>query len=402
MPLIKYFEQSLHWKRSCSLGTATGLLILHFFLSGCILPEHTDTRKLRAKAWSALEEKDLDAAFAAASKASESDRHLKDTAALAESLYLLSRTSALSGQFEEAIHYGQEAAELCRMMANYSLEYKINNTLSWAYFETNYDFKARLTHQDRQLFVVEQLNDDQAKALVYNNYGYDRTVAGNLPLEQAIRYMKIANDHYAKTEKNNGRWYTLMNLTWQYRLKGDFQTSETYGQLAVQQAAADQDRHAIIEANTNLGETLLAQNKLTEAKPLYVRAQKWSQQEADRDKFVFDVYFARYLWLSGRRDQAIAELEKAVSFLSTGEVFYEMLGRAWLAEFYRQTNQNLKAAEQIKIIENPRSNYVSFETQCLAVKTQSKLQMEMKPLVNTWIAKAETIGAHYLVELLKK
>ena len=36
---------------------------------------------------------------------------------------------------------------------------KINNTLSWAYFELGRDFNENLEHQKRQLYVVDQLED---------------------------------------------------------------------------------------------------------------------------------------------------------------------------------------------------------------------------------------------------
>jgi catechol-2,3-dioxygenase len=83
-----------------------------------------------------------------------------------------------------------------------------------------------------------------------------------------------------------------MNLSWQYRLMNDLNTSEKYGRMAVEQAQADNDRHAIIEANTNLGETLLAQNKIEEAEVFYTSGLELSKQKNDRDKFVFEVYYS--------------------------------------------------------------------------------------------------------------
>jgi catechol-2,3-dioxygenase len=72
----------------------------------------------------------------------------------------------------------------------------------------------------------------------------------------------------------------------------DLNTSEKYGRMAVEQAQADNDRHAIIEANTNLGETLLAQNKIEEAEVFYTSGLELSKQKNDRDKFVFEVYYS--------------------------------------------------------------------------------------------------------------
>jgi len=90
-----------------------------------------------------------------------------------------------------------------------------------------------------------------------------------------------------------------MNLTWQYRLQNKLTESEQWGRLALRQAQADADRHTIIEAATNLGETLLAAGKIAEAGPVYDTAQSWAKRSEDRDWHVFDVYHARYLWETG-------------------------------------------------------------------------------------------------------
>ena len=102
---------------------------------------------------------------------------------------------------------------------------------------------------------------------------------------------------------------------------------------------------AIIEANINLGETLLTQNKIRDAKPIYEQALEISKQKDDRDKCVFDVYYSRYLWETGKNDEAIELLKNAVNFLESSEIFYEMQARAFLANYFYLSGR-IKEAEQ--------------------------------------------------------
>jgi len=298
---------------------------------------------------------------------------LSDTLGLANSYYFLARASALSSNFNNAVKYGVKGSEICKNILNFEVENRINNTLSWAYFELGKGFDETFDHQQRQLFVVEQLDDDTAKASVYNNYGYDGTVSGKISLDKAMHYSKIANDHYAKSENNNGRWYTLMNLTWQHRLINDLVESEKFGRLSVAQAEADSDRHAIIEANTNLGETLLLQNKIDEAKPLYERGLELNSQLKDRDKFVFDLYHAHYMWLTGEKDKSIGTLKAAIEFLEGSEIFYEMMARAFLAKFSFERNDLVEAKNQIAIFKKPRANYFSEEARMMVALVESQI-----------------------------
>lgn len=365
-----------------------------------------EAEKFMEESSDSLEEKKYLATLVSARKALKIFEKQKDTTGIVNSLYLLSRASALSGSFEDAVFYGERGSKLCKEKINYPVEYKINNTLSWAYFTLNKDFNENLEHQKRQLFVVNQMKDDEAKALVYNNYGYDATVAGILHLEDAIKYMVFANDYYAKTENSNGRWYTLMNLTWQYRLKGDFKKSEYYGKLSVKQAAKDSDRHAIIEANTNLGETFLVQNKINEATPLYKNIEAMSSEKKDRDKYVFDIYYSKYLWSIGKKEIALLRLENAIMFLESSEVFYEMFGRALLAKYTYEMREFNKAQAQIDVFKNPRSNYISLESKILASTIEAKLlsksnSVEAINLLNSKLLMAEKIGAYHLEKELK-
>ncbi|MEK9614256.1 MAG: tetratricopeptide repeat protein, partial [Flavobacteriaceae bacterium] len=252
-------------------------------------------------------------------------------------------------------------------------EYNINNTVSWAYFKKCRGFDENLEHNNRKLFVVDQMDDDNAKAIVYNNYGYDATVSGKVLLKEAIEYMKFANDYYAKIEKNNGRWNTLMNLTWQYRLINNLSKSEEYGRMAVKQAQIDNDRHAIIEANINLGETLLTQNKIRDAKPIYEQALEISKQKDDRDKYVFDVYYSRYLWETGKNDEAIELLKNAVNFLESSEIFYEMQARAFLANYFYLSGRIKEAEQQLIKFKNPRARYFSQEAKVITASVKAKI-----------------------------
>lgn len=368
---------------------------------------HRELVRLSDSAYKAIENNEFQSAINSAKKALEISTKISDTPRMVESNYLIARASALSGDFNNAVLYGTKGSYLCKLNENYLLEYKINNTLSWAYFTQGRSFEENLEHNKRQLFIVAQLKDDNAKAMVYNNYGYDATVSGKIPLDDAIDYMKFANDHYAKTEKNNGRWNTLMNLTWQYRLINNLSKSEEYGRLAVQQAEIDKDRHAIIEVNTNLGETLLAQNKIDEARPLYERGLAISKQKVDRDKYVFDVYYSRFLWEIGKKDEAISIIKNAIDFLENGEIFYEMQARAFLADYFFSTGKIDDARKQLNKFKKPRANYFSQEAKVIVSSLEAQIvALEDKEkaldILNNQLLELNISGAELLkVALLK-
>lgn len=362
---------------------------------------------LNDRALKAIETQEYSSAIETTKEALEIYSRISDTTGIVESYYLIARASALSGDFDNAILYGKKGSQLCQIVENYPLEYKINNTLSWSYFTLGRSFDENLVHNERQLFVVEQMDDDNAKAMVFNNYGYDATVSGTVALKEAIGYMEISNAHYAKTESNNGRWNTLMNLTWQHRLINDLSKSEEYGLMAVEQAEADNDRHAIIEVNANLGETLLAQNKIEEAKPFYKRGLEISKQKDDRDKHVFDVYYSRYLWETEKKDEAISLLKNAIGFLESSEVFYEMLARAFLADYYFSNGNIDGAEEQIKKFKNPRARYFSQEAKVIVSIVDAQLvaandREKALDILNNRLQELDKSGAELLkIKLLK-
>lgn len=376
-------------------------------LFSCEQDKRGEAYKLRDEASVLLEAEQYPQAIDKAGLAKTIFEKNQDTLGIMESLYLMARASALSNSFENAITYGEKGKQLCLLRENYSLEYKINNTLSWAYFALDKDFSKILEHQKRQLHVVDHLEDESAKASAYNNYGYDTTVSGSIALDSAITLMRIANDLYARTENSKGRWYTLMNLTWQYRLKNELEQSAYFGKLSAKQAKEDKNRHAIIEANANLGETLLCQNKLNEAVPYYEEALQWAEQNEDRDKYVFDVYYSRYLWQKGDRANAIRILKKAIKFLETSEVFYEMLGRAFLATYSYEINDYDEAKKQLEVFENPRSEYISLEAKTLAKVIEAQLlnatdSEGAKELLNDTSEQLKRIGAIQLLHLVQQ
>lgn len=290
-----------------------------------------------------------------------------------DALFRLARLNAMQGHFQEAINFGERGSQKAELANEKSLEFSINNILSWAYFEQNIDFNKVLIHEKRQYNLVNQIGNETQKALVYNNLGYDLTVAGTEPLDSAISLMKYANQVYAKEENNNGRWYTLMNLTWQHRLKGEFEAAIEYGVSSLTQAQRDGDRHAIIEASFQLGESLIAAGRKTDVATYYSIGLEQSQDKEDRDKFVFDVYYSRYLWETNNSQEAITRLTSAIEFLQNSEVFYEMHGRALLASYYAKLDRFNEAEEQLNVLSNPRHNYIALETKFIAAKTQAEI-----------------------------
>lgn len=304
------------------------------------------------------------------------ERAINDTLRLINALYLATQSSVLSDKFKDAIQLGQEGTTLSKSLADLESEYRFSNFLAWAYYETNQDFNESLKLEERQVYLAEQIGKDEYKARAYNNYGYDATVAGTIPLTQAIKYAKFANDYYAVKEGHQGLWYTLMNLGWQHRLINELAQAEVYGRLSVAQAETDNDRHAIIEANTNLGETLLMQGKTEEASPLYERGRELSKEKDDRDKYVFDVYYSRYLWQTDQKEEAILTLISAIDFLETSEIFYEMLARAFLADYAFSTGNTELAKKQLAKFKNPRADYYSQEAKVIASMVEAKLMSE--------------------------
>ena len=334
---------------------------------------------------------------------------IKDHLAIAEIADQISLNHARSGKFNLAMQMANLGVFSARLVGNKFLEYQLNNLLSWSNFSLGTSFGKSLQHHEKQFNLANKISSDPVIANVYNNLGYDLTVAGTVPIDSTIQLMHRANDIYAKTEKSHGRWYTLMNLVWQYRLKGDYQKSIAFGIQSVEEARRIKDRHAIIEAAFQLGESHLATNQIDKAKPYYDEASKWAGEKPDRDKYVHDIYRAKFDWESGgNRTQAIKMLEEASGFLKSGEVFYEMHARAILADYYLQQGNTDASKEQIEIISNPRRDYISFETQVMAAITKAKIlkmegnQQKASALLRSHLVQAQRIKATLLSKQISK
>ena len=86
-----------------------------------------------------------------AKRALEILRNTDDSLGIAHSNYLISRASAFLGEFENAVRYGEDGATVARGIGNDTLEYKINNTLSWSYFSLGRGFEETFDHYQRQI-----------------------------------------------------------------------------------------------------------------------------------------------------------------------------------------------------------------------------------------------------------
>ncbi|WP_370086403.1 hypothetical protein [Ekhidna sp.] len=376
------------------------LLILSIVIVSCNSKGEIDkAHSLKGTTLDLIKNRSYTEAIDTAKIALEIFHDAKEASEETEMHYHIARASAMDGNFQQAREYGEKGSTLAKETNNLELEYKINNILSWSYFSLGMGFEETMTHQQRQLELVKLLDNDDAKAMVYNNYGYDATVSGLVNLDSAIHYTKWANDFYGKKENTHGRWYTLMNLCWQHRLKNELELSEVYGIHSLSQAKADSDRHAIIEAATNLSETLIAQQKMDQAGEKLKEAYEFANEQQDRDKYVFDIYNAHYLGEIGKLDEAVELLKPAVDFLSEGEVFYEMLGRALLATYAFQIGQHELARENINAFDNPRANYFSFEAKVIAEITRSKIENDPHTL-SRMIEKSKAINATYLTNLM--
>lgn len=322
------------------------------------------------------------------------------------SQYYLSRLLARKGEFEKAKKLARAGFYAARNVGDKKLQHRLGNIMSWTYFATNQDFNQILDHYAIQASLAQDLGDGSSKAGVYNNMGYDLTIAGTVRLDSLIKLVRFANDYYASAEGNQGRWYTLMNLTWLYRLKEDNKTSLAYANKSLLQARADKDRHAIIEAAFQYGEVLLEQRKVKEASPYYEEGLAQRGKEEDRDAFVFDVYYARFLWESGEKKEAIKRLVDAIAFLETGEVFYEMHARALLAEYYFEMNQLKDAWNQVKVFDDPRSSYIALESRLIVAITRARLlalegkKAKAKAILTAYQAQTKMIGARQLSNMI--
>ena len=368
----------------------------------------TRGKAMRIKGQAYQASRDLDQAEKWLKEAIDLNGSIYNREEMAYSLYYLGRTYAFKGDFDKALYNAEFASFLAKEMNNQRLELKINGLLSWTYYMTDQSFNRILDHEMRQFQVVSSVGTELEKAFNYNNFGYTLTIVGMADLDSAISLMEYARAVNAVKEGNNGRWHTLMNLTWQYRLKGDLKKSIEYGEQAFNQSMAIEDRHAIVETAFQLGESLTLSGAIDKAEKYYDIGLEWRGDEKDRDRYVFDVYYAMYLWRKGKKNQAIESLKTAVEYLVNSEVFYEMHGRAILAQYLEAEGSEDEANEQLMFIEKPRNNYISYETRCIAAITRARLlakKGEPKTalqLLQSWELFMEQMGADLLSNSVKR
>lgn len=323
------------------------------------------------------------------------------------SLYHLARAYSENNSFNLGRKHAEDAALLSQLLGDRELEYRIRNFLVYTYFMTETDFYKTLSQETQLFHLVNTVGSEQQKAAVYNNLGYDLTVAGSVHVDSTMSLMNFANAHYAKMEQNNGRWYTLMNLTWQYRLKYELDSSLKYGKMALSQALIEEDRHAVVETAFQLGETLMEIGNMDSAARQYQIGKSWRDETDDRDGYVFDIYYSKFLWNSGQRKEAIMLLEEAVDWLKRSEVFYEMHGRSLLATYYLENGQIEAAKQLLTVLHNPRHNYISLETRCILAITNAKILKKSgrnklaESLLSSWLNHTRELGFKQLELLIE-
>lgn len=368
----------------------------------------TQIKALRLSAQIHLADGDTDLAIEKLNETLTLSRTIFNRHEEAQSLYHLARAVSHNNSFDLAKQYAEEAALLAQHLRNEKLEYQIRNFLIYTYFMTETDFYKTLSQEAQLFHLVNSVGSELQKALVYNNLGYNLTVAGTVPIDSTISLMKFANETYAKLEGHEGRWYTLMNLTWQHRLSYDLETSKLYGEKSMAQALTEEDRHAILEAAFHLGETMMEMGQIEEARSHYETGLKWRRDEQDRDRHVFDVYYAKFLWETGQKGEAVSLLEEAVEWLVNSEVFYEMHGRTLLASYYFENGDIKRAEEQLAILDNPRHNYISLESRCISAITKAQILFHngrrnvAEASMRSWLDHTKHTGMEQLSLLIEK
>ena len=94
--------------------------ILFFFCSED--PQKKRADFLNESTLKAIEAKEYQSAINTSKEALEICTKISDTTGIIESNYLIARASALSGDFDNAVLYGEKASQLCKTVENYPLE----------------------------------------------------------------------------------------------------------------------------------------------------------------------------------------------------------------------------------------------------------------------------------------
>ena len=208
---------------------------------------HIRAKALRIGGQIHLAEREINSAVDKLNRSLNLSRTIFNRTEEARSLYHLARAAIQSESFELAKQQAEEAAVIAKHLGDEMLTYRIQNFLTYIYYMTDTDFYKILDLETNVFHLVRRIGTPQQKAAAINNLGYDLTVAGTVPIDSTIALMNIANTLYAEMEGHNGRWYTLMNLTWQHRLKNNHEVSIKFGEMSLRQALTEEDRHAVIE-----------------------------------------------------------------------------------------------------------------------------------------------------------
>jgi len=277
------------------------------------------------------------------------------------------------GEYAKAKAAGQHLLELSIENKDVDLQYQSLGLLNAVAFTRNEYSDEVLERELLQEKLAFQLNDAARIAGISNNLAYDLMVTGKAPLGEIIERMKLANSYYAKEEKTQGRWYTLMNLTWAYRLAGDSEKSLAYGKLAIAEAEKINDRHAIIETNIVQAENYLLESQEGLAEPLFDAAKTSAGDNVDRDFYVFGVYYAKLLISQGKLDDAQTIANASLAGLTDVEVFYASLAMLRIAEINLLKENFEEAIEHAQKIVDMRGNFVSREAYVSAVNILRKI-----------------------------
>ena len=261
-----------------------------------------------------------------------------------------------------------QAGQVARQLLDHAVEQQnvtaeydaINLILATRYTQNKYGSDL-LEFEYRQETIALKLQDENKLAGVLNNLGYDLLTTGQAPLSEIIPRLERANSIYARLEGHQGRWYTLMNLTWAYRRAGEIERSIQAGEKALAQAKAENDRHAIIETSLNLAETMVSAERLKEADSLVELAGQHTGTAQDRDRYVYDIYAAQHKLHDENASIDREALEEAIAFMQPLEIFYEMLGRSVLAEALLLAGDEKRARAEAEKIIAARNNFVPRE-----------------------------------------
>jgi tetratricopeptide (TPR) repeat protein len=209
---------------------------------------------------------------------------------------------------------------------------------------------------------ARELNDPNLKALAYNNLGYLYYLNGITKGDSALMFLKEAHEIYKNLNAPNGQWFTSMNLVMLLKVQGKLADAQMYTRAMMESAEKTNNPHAIIEAifhraelNAMLGDSVSAAHDFS-------RGKITTDQQENRDKYVFDCYYAPYLWQLGHQQEAVSLLQEASTYLSKSEKVYQMAARVSLAYMYSEMNQWADAERELAHVDSLSKQVMSFAT----------------------------------------